>query len=291
MAVAALVIPWVLVAIGCWIGLMLVRQNGRILLALEGLEARLGGAAHPEEPGLAEGTEAPRFELPGIMGDTRVSLEQFRGRAILLVFFSSDCGFCEEMAPKLAALPLDVPDGRPLPVIVTSGDLEDERDLVREAALRCPVLYDEKDEVAKLYRASATPSGYVIDANGLIASQRVAGADPLLALATQAARRAKPLNGDGVEGGGVESSGSKDTPEAQREVRIPVRGIPDGGVGVGDLVKRMTDAMGIKACRGCERRRRILNRWVIKGSRRRLVDERRGMTRRTAYEEGPPGGE
>lgn len=55
---------------------------------------------------------------------------------------------------------------------------------------------------------------------------------------------------------------------AKHEMRIPVRGIPEEGIGVGDAVKRVTDAFRIKPCNGCERRRNVLNRWVIKGNAR-----------------------
>lgn len=33
-------------------------------------------------------------------------------------------------------------------------------------------------------------------------------------------------------------------------------------VGLGDLIKKATYAMGIKTCAGCERRAAVLNRWV-----------------------------
>jgi len=52
---------------------------------------------------------------------------------------------------------------------------------------------------------------------------------------------------------------------AKHEMHLPVRGIPAEGIGVGDAVKRVTDAFRIKPCNGCERRRNVLNRWVIKG--------------------------
>jgi hypothetical protein len=55
---------------------------------------------------------------------------------------------------------------------------------------------------------------------------------------------------------------------AKREVHLPVRGLPEEGIGVGDAVKRVTDAFRIKPCNGCERRRNVLNRWVIKGKAR-----------------------
>ena len=51
----------------------------------------------------------------------------------------------------------------------------------------------------------------------------------------------------------------------KREMRLPVSGIPADGIGVGDAVKRVTDAFRIKPCNGCEKRRNFLNRWVIKG--------------------------
>src|SRR5437016_277931 len=35
-------LPWLFVGMGCWLGLQLVRQNGRILLRLEAIENQLG---------------------------------------------------------------------------------------------------------------------------------------------------------------------------------------------------------------------------------------------------------
>src|SRR5439155_8005130 len=54
-----------------------------------------------EREGLKAGTPAPDFSLPDIHGDT-VSLEQFRGRKVLLVFTDPQCGACDELSPKLA---------------------------------------------------------------------------------------------------------------------------------------------------------------------------------------------
>jgi hypothetical protein len=33
-------------------------------------------------------------------------------------------------------------------------------------------------------------------------------------------------------------------------------------IGLGDVIKRATYAMGIKPCAGCERRATVLNRWM-----------------------------
>ncbi len=45
-------------------------------------------------------------------------------------------------------------------------------------------------------------------------------------------------------------------------VRLPGF-IADEEVGLGDVIKRATYAMGIKPCGGCEHRAAALNRWMV----------------------------
>jgi len=181
----AAVFPWLLIAIGAWLGYQLVRQNGRILLRLEAIEKRL--ARHPAKDrgkpdGLPIGAPAPDFELPDLTG-VRRKLSQFRGKDVLLIFFGPKCGFCTKMAADLAALTPDGSGGRPIPIVVTNGDADENRKLVEQFGIRCVVLLQEKMEVAAQYRAQGTPTGYRIDAEGRIASELAVGAEPLLKLA------------------------------------------------------------------------------------------------------------
>jgi len=65
---------------------------------------------------------------------------------------------------------------------------------------------------------------------------------------------------------------AQNTPETQQEskpyrVRLPGF-VSDEDVGLGDVVKRVTYAVGIKPCGGCERRATTLNRWVTFSGRR-----------------------
>jgi peroxiredoxin len=196
-----IVIPWLFVAFGCWLGYQLLRQNGRILMHLEGLEKRLGPhqtAAAPAPsppPGLPIGSPAPEFALPDLSGARR-TLSQFRGRRLLLVFFNPRCGFCTRMAPGLAALPSDGIEGHPLPLVLTTGEAAENRQIVQEHGIRCPVLLQEEMEVASRYQAHGTPMGYLIDEQGNIASEITAGAEALLALAAGRAA-AESVNGNG----------------------------------------------------------------------------------------------
>ena len=193
-----MVLPWVLVGIGCWLGLQVIRQNGRILLRLEALEQRLASAAVPARelgspstakpassdrpPSLPVGSPAPSFELPDLAGVQR-SLSEWRGRRLLLVFFNPQCGFCTRMAPDLAALSRDTNGSHPLPLIVTTGDAAKNRQLVSEHGIGFPVLLQQQMEVASRYRVGGTPMGYLIDEQGAIASPVAVGGHALLDLA------------------------------------------------------------------------------------------------------------
>jgi peroxiredoxin len=184
--VFAAVLPWLLIAIGSWLAYQLVRQNGRILLRLEAIEKQIGagaGAKRREAGGLPLGTVAPDFELPDLTG-VRRKLSEFREQNVLLVFFNPQCGFCTKMAADLAALPADAGVQRPVSIVVTTGDAEENRKLVERYGIRCLVLLQEQMEVAAKYRAQGTPMGYRIDRAGRIASELAVGAEPLLRLAT-----------------------------------------------------------------------------------------------------------
>ena len=50
-------------------------------------------------------------------------------------------------------------------------------------------------------------------------------------------------------------------------VRLPGF-ISDEDIGLGDIIKRATYAIGIRACGGCERRAAVLNRWMVLSGRR-----------------------
>lgn len=51
------------------------------------------------------------------------------------------------------------------------------------------------------------------------------------------------------------------TEHQPHRVRLPGF-IKDEEVGLGDAIKRVTYAMGIKPCTGCEKRAAALNRWM-----------------------------
>jgi peroxiredoxin len=189
LVVFGMVLPWLLIAVLAWLGYQLLEQMGRILLRLEAVENQLkqprpvpATAPSAPPPSLPVGSEAPAFELPDLDGAPK-ALAGFRGRPVLVIFFNPRCGFCTKMLPDLASLKVDDAADRPVPLVLTTGDLEENRRLFREHAVAIPVLLQKEGQIASRYQANGTPMGYLIDEEGKIASPLAVGADALLALA------------------------------------------------------------------------------------------------------------
>jgi peroxiredoxin len=182
------VLPWVVIVLAAMVGLRMLRQHGRILQILETLEEGVE-ELHAEKmqaeaaAGLLAGVPAPPFELPDLAGRL-TTLEEFRGRRVLLIFFSPECAYCQEMADQVAALPWDGSDGRPVPLLVSAGDAGKNQAFMDEHGIRCPVLLQgDEGTVAAAYLAQGTPVGYLIDDKGVLATGVVEGGADLLALA------------------------------------------------------------------------------------------------------------
>jgi len=70
-------------------------------------------------------------------------------------------------------------------LVLATGDAEKNRQFFAEHKVSCPVLLQNDGEVAKAYQAHGTPTGYLVSAEGRIASELAMGADALLALAAE----------------------------------------------------------------------------------------------------------
>lgn len=60
---------------------------------------------------------------------------------------------------------------------------------------------------------------------------------------------------------------SDKTDDSAYHVRLPGF-ISDEEVGLGDLIKRATSAIGLRPCGGCKRRAAALNRWMVFSGKR-----------------------
>lgn len=132
-----------------------------------------------ERSGLEAGTPAPAFELP-TLGEGRLSLDDYRGRRVLLVFSDPDCGPCGELAPHLERIHRARSN---LDVVMVSRNAERTRAKVAEQGLSFPVVLQRRWEISRRFGMLAFPVGYLIDEQGVIAAPVAAGPGAVLALA------------------------------------------------------------------------------------------------------------
>jgi peroxiredoxin len=197
LVVIAAVVAWAATALLVWLVFRLGGQfwqsNALLLERVERLEsaaAELRKKISPEPEQLPPkrlpiGSEAPSFDLPDLNG-RRVSLGQYLGRPLVLVFFGADCGFCTKMAPALAKEVRKVKPGRPVPIVVASGDEEEAREEMSKYGFNCPVLLDgEAEFVTQSYNIDATPEALLVDEQGRIASDVAVGERAILELVTR----------------------------------------------------------------------------------------------------------
>jgi len=119
---------------------------------------------------LALGTPAPAFNLPDTTGKM-VSLADFRGKPVLVMFICNHCPFVKHIAGPLAQLGRDYKDRGVGIVAISSNDVanypddspEKMKEEVKRSGYTFPYLYDESQAVAKAYRAACTPDFYLFD--------------------------------------------------------------------------------------------------------------------------------
>jgi peroxiredoxin/uncharacterized membrane protein YphA (DoxX/SURF4 family) len=177
------------IAIQSWFLLNLMRQNGRLLQRIEALETRSGVAnsrasaisSPPQSLGLAVGSPAPAFSLPGL-DDEPISLEALRaeGKPVLLLFSDPNCGPCNALM-LTAALWQRQHASALRTIVISYGSLEINRTKQQEYGLT-EVLLQKDREVATMYQAYGTPSAVLVLPDGRIGSALAPGAEAISAL-------------------------------------------------------------------------------------------------------------
>lgn len=134
-----------------------------------------------EPAGLPLDSEAPAFDLPAYDGG-RISLAQLVsiGKPILLIFTNPKCGPCIHLFKEIKDWQTAHNDQLTI-TLVTIGTIKDNFVNVARNGLG-QVLLQEKNEVAKLYGARATPTAVMVNPEGRIASRVAGGAEDIRTL-------------------------------------------------------------------------------------------------------------
>lgn len=132
------------------------------------------------KPLLAVGTPAPDFAATAPDGST-VHLSDFKGKTVVLDFWSTWCGPCQMSMPHLEKVYQAVKDKNVAVLGVCVWDKKTEYDkwvVAKKETYHFPTAFDpaanQEDSIAsKLYHVSGIPTQYVIDKDGKIAASTV----------------------------------------------------------------------------------------------------------------------
>jgi peroxiredoxin len=120
---------------------------------------------------IKSGQPAPAFSLPD-MGGKLHTLDQYRGKIVVLNFWSAECPWAKRADELLTPMLAQWRDGVQLLSVASNASEKAER-LRQEAAARgiAPLLHDADQKVARSYGALTTPHIFVIDAEGILRYQ------------------------------------------------------------------------------------------------------------------------
>ncbi len=116
---------------------------------------------------------APDFSGVTLDGE-QVSLSDYRGKPVAVVFMASWCGPCREESPEIDKFYRENADRASLLAVAVNDSEADIRAFMSQNGLTFPVMLDE-DGAADAYGVTAIPTTVVVDAEGFVAKRLIGG--------------------------------------------------------------------------------------------------------------------
>ena len=128
-----------------------------------------GGASSPEGGGLVD-KPAPSFSAEPVQGDVK-SLDDLKGKVVILDFWATFCGPCKESFPKYQSI-VDASGGKVVVLAVSEDDPEQKDDIkkfIKDTGVKFPVVWDKDKSIAKdKYDVKKMPTSFIIDPSGTV---------------------------------------------------------------------------------------------------------------------------
>jgi peroxiredoxin len=121
---------------------------------------------------LAIGTQAPDFDLPEPLSDKTISLNDFPGKPLLVVFSCNHCPYVIHILESFTEYANEATTKGLSVVMINANDVDNYADdspakmvdLSNQYGFRFPYLYDESQAVASAYQAACTPDFFLFNA-------------------------------------------------------------------------------------------------------------------------------
>jgi len=124
--------------------------------------------------GLPTGDVAPNFAGQDLQGKP-VQLSDYRGKPVMVTFWSPDCFACREELATLQAIAQKPDSDMVLLTVVAHPTAAEVKDFVQKEGLAFPVIMDEQATITTQYKVHGEPFTYFISPDGRI-EQKVIGA-------------------------------------------------------------------------------------------------------------------
>lgn len=119
------------------------------------------------------GKEAPNFTLNTLEGET-VSLEDYRGKTVLINFWATDCPYCVKEMPDLNKLYINHKDEDFEVLAINVGESEaDVKAYLNGTDYQFTILLDSKANTAISYMVTGIPMSVMIDEEGIIRAIKI----------------------------------------------------------------------------------------------------------------------
>lgn len=122
--------------------------------------------------GLKEGDQAPNFTLQTLAGET-VSLENYKGKKVVLNFWATWCTPCRAEMPDLQKYYDQNRTGDYEILAINLDYRNDVQGFVDEMQITFPIVLDTKKDVQEAYEVLNLPSTYFIDESGVIVNRHL----------------------------------------------------------------------------------------------------------------------
>ena len=135
--------------------------------------ARLRAQHFAEDPTLALKKQAPAFEVTALDG-TRFNLDAMGGRVVLIDFWATWCGPCNEELPHVKKIAKEFA-GEPLVILSVSWDDDDTkwRQFIGKNEMTWMQYRDASHALSKAFGVEAIPHYFVIDTDGGLTTEMV----------------------------------------------------------------------------------------------------------------------
>jgi peroxiredoxin len=117
------------------------------------------------------GAPAPEFDLVSLNGAS-VSLAAQQGKVVLVNFWATWCGPCEDEMPAMERLYQELaPEGFELIAISVDDGIEEVREFQARMGLSFPILHDPDKEAAERYQSYRYPESFLVDRTGTLVAR------------------------------------------------------------------------------------------------------------------------